>query len=423
MRVRVSQQAPRLPGARFLAGCRIWASPFRRIFPYLALAFLLFLPALVFEGSHFAQLSLNRVLGPVEPPAAGAGHATAPGRHASLHATTSSYDRPPRKQLQSKRTAESLPVQAGGRDDGTDEAISARVNDGPGGMEVTLRAKLQGLEVRRPRVSRIEISSDPGTDEIYAAEEEIQVTVTFSRPVQVTGSPEIELRMGTKVTQAIYQSGSGSSELVFAYQVAAGDEDADGVSVEVGSLRLDDGEISDLSGIAVFSDHAGLEADPGHRVDGVRPALLEEEAEINGEQLILPFAESLDVASTPEADDFRVTVAGESREVLEVAVEGSEVRLTLLSPAKEGQAAAVSYEAEAEPAGKVVRDRAGNPAEEFTELAVVNRSGDALPARAVRQIQAILEAKQRRTPAQKKMDSQLLEKWQKRRASRKRTGW
>ena len=260
---------------------------------------------------------------------------------------------------------------------------------------------------------RIEVSSDPGADEIYAAGDEIRVTVTFSRPVQVTGLPGIELRIGTELEPVLYQSGSGGSELVFTYQVGEGAEDADGVSIEAGSLWLDEGEISDLSGIAALPDHEGLEANPRHRVDGVRPVLLEEEAELDGDQLILPFAEELDQASMPEPDEFRVTVAGESREVSEVAVEGSEVRLTLVSPAEEGQAAAVSYEVGAEPAGKVVRDQAGNPAEEFTELAVVNRSGDALPARAVRQIQAILEAKQRRTPAQKKMDSQLLEEWQK----------
>ena len=89
------------------------------------------------------------------------------------------------------------------------------------------------------------------------------------------------------------------------------------------------------------------------------------------------------------------------------------MRLTLVSPAEAGQAAAVSYEVAVESAGKPVRDQAGNPAEGFTDQAVVNRTGGGLPARAVRQIQAILEAKQRRTPAQRKVDSQLLEEWQK----------
>ena len=70
--------------------------------------------------------------------------------------------------------------------------------------------------------------------------------------------------------QALYQSGSGSSNLIFAYRVAEGDEDADGLSIEAGSLLLGDGEIDDPAGNTALPDHEGLEADPRHRVDGVQ---------------------------------------------------------------------------------------------------------------------------------------------------------
>ena len=250
MRARESQQAPRPSGARSLAGFRIWAGKFRRVFPSIAVAFLVFLPALGFGGSHFAQLLLNSARGPVEPPAAG-------------------------------------------------ETIGLRVDDGPDGVEFALRARLQSLEAGRARVCRIEISSDPGTDRTYAAADEVRVTVTFSRRVQVAGSPHIELSVGREVKRAFYQSGAGSPELVFTSRVAEGDEDSDGVSIDAGSLILDKGAISDLSGLAALPDHVGLEADPRHRVDAVRPVLLEEKAELDGDQLTLPFAERLDVASTP----------------------------------------------------------------------------------------------------------------------------
>ena len=107
-----------------------------------------------------------------------------------------------------------------------------------------------------------------------------------------------------------------------------------------------------------------------------------------------------------------VAVAGESREVSEVAVEGSEVRLTLVSPAE-----VVKHHSQlrgGSGVGRVSGSRPGRkPGRGVRGASGGDRSGDALPARAVRQIQAILEAKQRRTPAQKKMDSQLLEEWQK----------
>ena len=372
MRPKASQPAPRLPLSRFRAGCRICADSFRRAVPILALVFLASLLALGFRGSNFAQLSLSIALGRSDPP-----------------------------------------EQAEDRDRGGDDEIRAEVSDGPDAVATAFKGKLQDVKDRGPTVRGIEISSNPGTDGIYAAEDEVRVTVTFSRVVEVTGVLELELRVGTEVKQALYRSGAGTSELVFTYQVAEGDVDTDGMSIEAGSLLLDEGTIGDPAGNAALPDHEGLEADPRHRVDGVGPVLVGEEAELDGDQLILPFAEMLDGAFTPGVDDFRVTVAGGSREVSAVAVEGSEVRLTLVLPAEAGEAAEVSYEVETESAGQAVRDQAGNPAEVFTDQEVVNRTGGALPARAVRQIQAILEAKQRRTPAQRKVDSQLLEEWQK----------
>ena len=306
-----------------------------------------------------------------------------------------------------------LPEQAEEVDRDGDDETTAQAGSGSNAAEVGSSVKAQDVKDRGPRVRGIEISSNPGTDGIYAAAEEIRVTVTFSQAVEVSGSRELGLRVGREVKRALYRSGAGSSELVFAYQVAEGDQDRDGVSVEAGSLLLDEGAIGDPAGNAARPDHEGLEADPRHRVDGVGPVLVGEEAELDGDRLILPFAEALDGASTPRAEDFRVTVAGDSREVSAVAVKGSEVRLTLVSPTEAGEAAAVSYAVAKEPSGKPLRDEAGNPAEGFTDQAVVNRTGGGLPARAVRQIQVILEAKQKRTPAQRKVDSQLLEEWQK----------
>ena len=415
MRARASQLAPRLPVSRFRAGCRNCADPFRRAVPTLALVFLASLLALGFRGSNFAQLSLSIALGPANPPAAGAGDPTAPHRDAPLSRTASGtgYEVPPQRRFQNEQTWLMLAEQAEEVGRGGDDETTAQAGGGSDAAEPGSSVKAQDVKDRGPRVRGIEISSDPGTDGTYAAEDEIRVTVTFTRAVEVSGSPELGLRVGSEVKRALYQSGAGSSELVFTYQVAEGDQDRDGVSVEAGSLLLDEGTIGDPAGNAALPDHEGVEADPRHRVDGVRPVLVGEEAELDGDQLILPFAETLDGASTPPADDFRVTVAGQGREVLEIAVEGSEVRLTLVSPTEAGEAAAVSYAVAKEPSGKPLRDEAGNPAEGFTDQAVVNRTGGGLPARPVRQIQAILEAKKRRTPAQRKVDSQLLEEWQK----------
>ena len=76
----------------------------------------------------------------------------------------------------------------------------------------------------------------------------------------------------------------------------------------------------------------------------------------------------------------------------------------------------MSYATDTEAEAQPIREAAGNGASGFMEQAVTNRTGGEtkqaggrLPARAVRQIQSLLSAKIRRTPAQRKVSSQLLD--------------
>ena len=120
-----------------------------------------------------------------------------------------------------------------------------------------------------PTVSMIVISSNPGTDAAYAAGDEIQVTVTFSETVEVTGTPRLTLELGGGRRTATYGGGSGTAALLFAYEVADGESDTDGVGVEADSLS--GGTIRDEARNNAELDHDGLAADSGHKVDGVRP--------------------------------------------------------------------------------------------------------------------------------------------------------
>ena len=79
-------------------------------------------------------------------------------------------------------------------------------------------------------VSSIVFTSDPGDDDTYGIRDAIEVTVTFSGTVTVTGAPRLELDVGGTAKQADYASGSGSAALVFSYIVAENDEDTDGVA-------------------------------------------------------------------------------------------------------------------------------------------------------------------------------------------------
>lgn len=85
------------------------------------------------------------------------------------------------------------------------------------------------------------------SDNSYGAGSDIDITVTFNKNVDVTGSPQIELETGTTDRFASYQSGTGTSSLVFRYQVQAGDTNSDLDYKATNSLDLNGGTIKDIA--------------------------------------------------------------------------------------------------------------------------------------------------------------------------------
>ncbi|MGE0079141.1 MAG: Calx-beta domain-containing protein [Bacteroidales bacterium] len=81
----------------------------------------------------------------------------------------------------------------------------------------------------------------------YAIGNVLQYTVTFSEDVTVSGSPYIEVTVGSSNRHAVYTSGSESSILTYSYTVASGDYDADGVA-SGSSVVLNSGTIKDAAG-------------------------------------------------------------------------------------------------------------------------------------------------------------------------------
>ena len=228
-----------------------------------------------------------------------------------------------------------------------------------------------------PAVSKVEITSNPGTDRTYAAEEEIRVTVTFSETVEVTGTPRLSLELGGGRRTANYQGGSGTAALVFAYEVADGESDTDGVGVEADSLS--GGTIRDEARNNAELDHDGLAADAGHKVDGVKPELAASGgAVVNGTTLTLTWDEPLDGSSRPETGDFTVSGGDQTRTVSRVSVSGSTVTLTLDVGAEHLEAGIqVSYT----PGTNPIRDVPGNQAEGLSRVPVTNETPDTTPPR------------------------------------------
>ena len=150
-----------------------------------------------------------------------------------------------------------------------------------------------------PTVSKLEITSNPGTDRTYAAEDDIQVTVTFSETVEVTGTPQLQDRAGREGAERwTIKEVRGRRRWYSNTRWLTGDSDTDGVGVEADSLS--GGTIRDEARNNADLDHDGLAADAGHKVDGVKPDLAASGgAVVDGTTLTLTYDEPLEGSSTP----------------------------------------------------------------------------------------------------------------------------
>ncbi|MCE2529974.1 MAG: PDZ domain-containing protein [Acidimicrobiia bacterium] len=131
--------------------------------------------------------------------------------------------------------------------------------------EVARRA----VSVIRPRITGVAITSEPPDGTAYVAGETVMVAVTFDSPVVVFrngGSPTLNIRVGDDRRIALYESGSGTRELAFAYTVKDRDADPDGISIAADSLQLGPAEIGLVAGLEAVLGHDALGADPQQMV-------------------------------------------------------------------------------------------------------------------------------------------------------------
>jgi hypothetical protein len=82
----------------------------------------------------------------------------------------------------------------------------------------------------------------------YNAGDVIEITVAFSKAVNVTGTPTLTLETGTTDRTISYFSGSGTGTLVFNYTVQPGDTSADLNYLATNALALANGSIKNANG-------------------------------------------------------------------------------------------------------------------------------------------------------------------------------
>ena len=100
----------------------------------------------------------------------------------------------------------------------------------------------------QPVVSSVGLHGAPAASSgVYQLAEAITVRVTFDQAVDVTGSPQLALTIGTATRQASFSRRTGAS-LWFVYFVQSADSDTDGFAVGAGALTLNGGTIKVAGG-------------------------------------------------------------------------------------------------------------------------------------------------------------------------------
>ncbi len=164
---------------------------------------------------------------------------------------------------------DALTLNGGAINDARDATVAASVNLGRRAFTNASQYKVDG-RLGPPGVLALALNP-PAAGDTYNNGETIEATVTFNKAVDVTGTPQLALGIGSNTRQANYASGTGTASLVFRYTVVSADTDPDGVTIESGALTLNSGTIDVANGttdaILTLGPLAFSNA-PAHKVDG-----------------------------------------------------------------------------------------------------------------------------------------------------------
>ena len=216
-------------------------------------------------------------------------------------------------------------------------------------------------------ITAIDFSSDPGADGTYAIGDAIEATVTFSEAVTVdtaSGTPRLALKVGEGTRKADFDSGSGTTDLVFKYTVVEDDEDTDGIELEEGAIEPNGGTIKAGTTDATLTYEA-VTADSGHLVDGVRPTVVSAETSEDGESILVTLSESL---SSANGDSFSL-IGRPPGSIASASHMGSVATIRLLPQFTIQHGDTVGFEFLSQNA---VRDAAGNGNARVDGLSITN---------------------------------------------------
>ncbi len=103
------------------------------------------------------------------------------------------------------------------------------------------------VQITPPSVNSVSAVTSDG---LYHTGDELEIVVTFSQTVTVTGTPTLSLQFDSGTKDAPYDNGSGTTELTFAYTLVAGDAATDLDYASSQSLNLNGASINGPEGQA-----------------------------------------------------------------------------------------------------------------------------------------------------------------------------
>jgi len=103
----------------------------------------------------------------------------------------------------------------------------------------------------------------------YGPTKSLDFVVIFNEVVKVTGTPKIQLTIGSSTVDATYISGTNSNSLLFRYPIQSDDEDTDGIQVGniTGGLIQDSYDNTVSYPLTLSVDSSGI------KVDGISPTV------------------------------------------------------------------------------------------------------------------------------------------------------
>ena len=214
---------------------------------------------------------------------------------------------------------------------GNDADLGAYVAPTPTGVLINRTAPT--VAVTTPAVPATSVAGDI-----------IEFTATYAQAVAVNttgGTPSIAIDVGGTTQQADYVSGSGSTDLVFQYEVEADDEDTNGITITAPTISLNGGTMTDVNGDVVLS--FSMPSTAGVLVDAVAPTVVGSPTGPiagsygNGDDLDITvvMSEAVTVDETGGTPTIPLTIGGQIRNADYVSGSGTTTlvfRYTITSP-------------------------------------------------------------------------------------------